>query len=510
MISHVAPADSTIRDIYNATLKPLWNQTALPQDVRLWDCTLHPPRDITSLLTQFAETTGPNSKTLYDAGWFPSGTWQVLPNNVQPKQSQNYDDVQYNLQDQPTLQSSLPVKLLGHDETIMPSQVLQSVTERFPAVDREGELKQALQVRRQRRQERQAKEAARHARLEERIQALSSNQGNKSNVSLQVKRMLIKSRCTGSSSLKMHDRVYLYIIVIQEGNDNVDASRQEYRYFSQQDTVARILASVVKTCLPREAELLIRRQSTRTNGEENVTIYRKLPLTMRLYEAIAEKFIEPVDNVVIRCFTPPNEEPTTCITENVEEEDERSESEIKVSNDDSVGVQGKAVVETAVSSEATEMETESNETSLDQSIANRMNEAIAAMDEAASQKSKKKASTTSEKVRTMLMKSKAKGDKKRTPKMDDRFFLELVVIEDYSGTSCSASVAPVFLAKSDAVKRILRDCVSIPDECTGTIYSISKESNGGFCEVSGDLSLQDAEAKGFIQSFNRVVVRIYK
>jgi hypothetical protein len=308
----------------------------------------------------------------------------------------------------------------------------------------------------------------------------------------------------------MHDRVYLHIIVIQEGNDNVDASRQEYRYFSQQDTVARILASVVKTCLPREAELLIRRQSTRTNGEENVTIYRKLPLTMRLYEAIAEKFIEPVDNVVIRCFTPPNEEPTTCITENVEEEDERSESEMKVSNDDSVGVQGKAVVETAVSSEATEMETESNETSLDQSIANRMNEAIAAMDEAASQKSKKKASTTSEKVRTMLMKSKAKGDKKRTPKMDDRFFLELVVIEDYSGTSCSASVAPVFLAKSDAVKRILRDCVSIPDECTGTIYSISKESNGGFCEVSGDLSLQDAEAKGFIQSFNRVVVRIYK
>ena len=156
------------------------------------------------------------------------------------------------------------------------------------------------------------------------------------------------------------------------------------------------------------------------------------------------------------------------------------------------------------------METENNESSLDQSICNRMKEAIAAMDEAASQKSKKKASSTSEKVRTMLMKSKAKGDKKRIPKMDDRFFLELVVIEDYNGTSCSASATPVFLAKSDTVKRILRDCVSIPDGCTATVYSIPKESNGGFCEVPGDLSLQDAEAKGFIQSFDRVVVRIYK
>ena len=40
VISHVASADSTIRDVYNATLKPLWNQNVLPQDVRLWDCTL--------------------------------------------------------------------------------------------------------------------------------------------------------------------------------------------------------------------------------------------------------------------------------------------------------------------------------------------------------------------------------------------------------------------------------------------------------------------------------------
>ena len=143
----------------------------------------------------------------------------------------------------------------------------------------------------------------------------------------------------------MHDRVYLHIVIVQEGNNNDDdASSQEYRYFSQQDTVARILASVAKTCLPQEAELLVRRQSTQRMVKK-YQYYRKLPLVMRLYEAIAEKYLEQVDNVVIRCFTPPNEEPTTCITEDIEEEDEQPDAEMHVKNDDSVDVKGKAVVE---------------------------------------------------------------------------------------------------------------------------------------------------------------------
>lgn len=493
--AHVASADATVRDVYNATLKPLWNQETLPENVCLWDCTLYPPKDITEWLTQFGDTKGKKSKTLYDAGWFPSGTWQVLPRGMQPKKARNYDDVQYNLQSQSTLVSSSAVQIVGDETGMTPSQVLQSVTERFPETNEDEERKRALQARKQKRKETQAKEAKRHARLEEKIRQLGSAKKANQAVSQQVRRMLIKSRCTGSSSLKMHDRVYLNIVLVQ-GDD----TKEEFRYFSQQDTVARIVAAVANTSLPQEAELLVRHTS---NGGQSV--YRRLPVTMRLYEAIAEKYLEEVDAVVIRCFTPPEEEPTTSITET---EEEQSDTELQVDEVTDVVVDDEnekaASVSSAVSDAA--METDAPD---DRDVYDRMFKAIVAMDNAASAKSKKKASSTSAKVRSMLMKSKAKGDKKRVPKMDDRFFLELVVVEDYTGQECVASMSPVFLARSDPVERVWRDCVSVPSGCTAAIY-VPMEQGGSFLPVPSDISLQDAEAKGFVRCFDRAVVRLFK
>jgi hypothetical protein len=136
-----------------------------------------------------------------------------------------------------------------------------------------------------------------------------------------------------------------------------------------------------------------------------------------------------------------------------------------------------------------------------------MTNAIAAMDEATSSTSKKKTSSTSHKVRTMLMKSKAKGDTKRVPKIDDRFFLELVVISFFEG-ECVASASFDFLAKIDPVGRLLRDCVSIPTGFEATVLVPTEK--GGFRQVPDDISLQDAEKMGFFKSFDRAVVRIYK
>lgn len=494
VISHVASADSTVGDVYDATLKPLFTQNTLPENICLWDCTLYPPKDITEWLVEFGERMGRKSKTLFDAGWFPSGTWQVLPQGKQPSKTHNYDDVQYNLpsESSSTLASSSAVQLVGdHADNMTPSQVLQSVTQRFPETNPDEERKRALEVRKQKRKEQKEKEAKRHARLEERIRKLEDDSSKKSNkaVSKQVRRMLIKSRCTGSSSLKMHDRVYLHIVVVNGDDD----TREEFRYFSQQDTVARIVSTVANNVsLPQEAELLVK--CTGSGGE---MVYRRLPVSMRLYEAIAANHVEEVDTVVIRCFTPPEEEPTTSITDT--EEEEQSDTEMEIEHD---------TKEDTVKDEAEPSPViDSMETDEDNEIYNRMATAISAMDDAASAKSKKKSSSTSDKVRKMLMKSKAKGDKKRVPKMDDRFFMELIVVEDFNG-HCSAAASPVFLARSDAVERLLSDCVLVPNECTAEIYIPTEQ--GSFQVLSGDLSWQDAETRGLIKCFDRVVVRLFK
>ena len=356
-----------------------------------------------------------------------------------------------------------------------PSQVLQSVTERHPTNNEDTERQRALQVRHQRRREKQAREAARHATLEDRIRQLGSSKKSNKAVSQQVRRMLIKSRCTGSSSLKMHDRVYLHIVIVQGDDD----TKEDFRYFSQQDTVARVVSIVAKVPLPQEAELLIRKAN---DGSE--AVFRRLPLVMRLYEAMAEKYIEEVDSVVIRCYTPPQDEPTSSITDM---EGQHSDTEMEVDNDTAVVESGEQkIASSGAVSDALEM------VSVDTDMYNRIAKAIAAMDDDASAKSKKKASSTSAKVRAMLMKSKAKGDAKRVPKMDDRFFIELVVVND-SGGQCAASVSPVFLAKSDLVERILRDCVSIPSGYTATIFIPTEQ--GSFRILPNDMSLQEAEGK---------------
>jgi hypothetical protein len=474
-IVHSESADATVRDVYEQVLEPL----ALPNDACVWDCTLYPPKEITDWLVLYNCKTGPRSKTLYDAKWFPSGMWQVLPKGKQPVHTQNYDDVQYNLPS--ALISTCAVQLVEQETRTRPSQVLQSVVERFP---QEEDPDNALEIRRARRNEKEKKEKDRHDQLERQIHLLQSSSKP---VSQQVKRMLIKSRCTGRCSLKMQDRIHLHVVIIR-GNEE---TKQEYRYFSQQDTVARIL-QLVPIQLPLEAELLV--------GLPN-NVFRRLPPTMRLYEAIASNYIHEVDSIVIRCFTPPEEEPTTSILEttcNVEMQDDNVVPSVATVQDES-----------ASSIQGLEAEMTVMDDAVDVDVCNQMSQAVAAMDdEATSSKSKKKASTsTSAKVRTMLIKSKAKGDAKRIPKMEHRFFLELVVIQTVHG-KCVASASPIFLSKTDPVGRLLRDCVSVPSGLDAMILVPTEQ--GGFRKVPTDIILQDAETQGLFKSFDRIVVLLQK
>ena len=100
--------------------------------------------------------------------------------------------------------------------------------------------------------------------------------------------MLIKSRATGRESLKMQDRIYFECLV----DDGV--LRKDYRFFSPQDTFAKIASSF--TTKARNTEILVKQSGMRTT-------YRRLPVVMRLYEAISQGFLtDQVDTMIIRCF----------------------------------------------------------------------------------------------------------------------------------------------------------------------------------------------------------------
>jgi hypothetical protein len=145
---------------------------------------------------------------------------------------------------------------------------------------------------------------------------------------------------------------------------------------------------------------------------------------------------------------------------------------------------------------------------------------------------KKKA--TAIKVRQMKIKSKARGDTRRV-KMPDRFFLELITVVDKgkagAENSCNVvSVEPVFLAKSDTIDRLLRDCkpAALPSTCSSHGWSwelllplttinegdslncfrqIASSSNNNPMKQS---TWETAEREGVVGSFDRVILRFFQ
>ena len=403
-------SDATIREVRDSVLPLLLEQGR----VSVWDCTTHPPRDLSNwLFVEFTDRTGPKSKTLFDAGCFPSAVWQVLPHNVQPLTRSVMEDSQYNrnVNDDSSLVSSSKVDLIGVEPCLKPSQVLDNVTKRF-SDDMDG-TDAAISARRQLLLERRAKEADRNAKLEERIQKLKTIN---SSTSTQVRTMLLKSRCTGSKSLEMQDRVYFHVALVDR-----EAISEHFQYFSRQDTVARVVQKFAPK-LPQEAEFLVLRSDHS---------YRRLPNKLRLHEAIQKGFVKGADSVVIRCFSPPDEEPTTYALEDedgvIEQPESPATHSTHTDQPPSISKATNALSPMSV---------------ISQDLIDQLNCAVAELDK----KSKAKKSTSAVKVREMMMKSKAKGDVKRTPKMENRFFVELVLVENGSASSTF-----VYMARKDTV-----------------------------------------------------------
>jgi hypothetical protein len=548
----VYSSDTTIREVMqgNKTLWKILNESSTAA-CRLWDVTFYPPVDVTSWpLLDFSELQGPKSKTLHSAGWFPSGTILVIPTDMTPNQFSDksiYEDTQYN-QHQPSLHQGgpLPVRkpqpssaraavefenptLRSGDGKPLPSQVMASVTSRFEHDQhmneddettrraKAGWQRQSKRERRQRQQDRTAKLDACIARLEQ--EALPRNK----RVSDQVLRMLVKSRATGDQHLKMMDRVYFQCVVLSNVDGDSEDGIKEYRYFSPQDTFAKIAGTFTRDGANDNhndilSEVLCRQKIPPLNGEDDIRqrqqqnqVYRRFPVTMRIYEAIAQGYLSDSDNqvdtLIVRWYRC-REDATPSILEEEEEEEE-------VENDkDSLSVQNDtkttAAQATGGSEKVDDMSVDKDGDTFIEFEDTVLWSALAAMDglDDKGKKRTKKVSTSSAiKVKQMKIKAKATGDTKRIPKVENRVFLEVVTVAD------TATSGFYFLSKTDPIERILQYCnetskVGGASSPVQWEFLVPGEKEGYFRNIeTASLTTQEAEEQNILSSFGRLILR---
>lgn len=521
-ISNVWSTDTTLYDVLQQTVTAPNARTLLflikDQGATVWDCTLFPPCNITELCLH---PDSARSTTLFAAGWFPSGSLQFLPADASSAISgttEAYDDYQFN-QCVAIAEESSAAKVKLSEVTssstaalLRPSQVLHAVANRFKDNDEKGYDQVAEEARRLRQQNKLMKsqaEKTRARKLDERIQKLAVGNNGKKPVSEQVRRMLIKTRATGRADLKAQDRIYLHCVLWDDHGDSNDSTTRDetYRYFSIQDTVGRAIASLSRpttatTSQQADMEMLVSVGSA----------YRRLPVSLRFYEIIAQSFLSgTVDTVIVRWYSP-EQGATTSIAE-VDDEMCREA--------DATTVPDRPTTDATESTQPEFLSTKADALNSTTPVASisatytRIADALRALDK--DDKTPKKSTTASAKVRQMQMKSKAAGDAKRV-KMPDRFFLELVTVVDNNETCSIFAVAPVFLARSDPLNRLVRDCALKPpasgdwswellllatssDDCSIRRITASDDNKTS--------SWESAERNGDVQCFDRVVLRFF-
>jgi hypothetical protein len=549
-------ADTTVREVVEKN-EILWQffaetlktSTSSSPRFRLWDCTFYPPKDITSWpLLEFPDLQGSKSKTLLTAGWFPSGTLLALPSDMTPNdivdQEQQYVDVQFNnIQGQSLggggsgyVQSkNLKVEfknptLHSADQPLLPSHVMASVANRFEDDD-DFEIptdvleQEARIIRRQNKEEQLQRERTRVAKLEARImrleeQPLQASEGKAQknrNISDQVLRMLVKSRATGEERLKMQDRVYFQCIVFTDTapsktcGQKYDQGTTEYRYFSPQDTFARIASSFSSGSTNDKdmfSEVLCRQVVTEADDTSNagVAVHRRLPITMRVYEAIAQGFLKDPDQVntlIIRRFKDREDSTPSIVQKDTTARRIREANEPTMDNNDAHKKESRPLHNASPA--------QYNHNDGMEFADPNLTDALQKIDNAniKGKKSTKQMSSATLKVLQMKMKSKSKGDTKRIPKIEDRFFLEVVTVSKTGSVTSEC----IFLAKTDPIERI-REYACIAGAGKGSSlcadswdFLVPNEDDTFRLITTTSLATQDAEKQGLLNSYGRLILR---
>jgi hypothetical protein len=559
-------ADTTIREVVDANplLRKLYfDIESSPQtlsekneaiikvasEFNLWDCTLSPPKDITPWPSQdYPDLQGPKSKTLHSAGLFPSGTWMAIPKEMTPSNFSDYNsnayvDVQYNsntrnenTDSSRRVEFNDPTLRDGYNNSVpLPSHVMEAVSNRFAAEDREEERKRlessgssAIALRRENIQRRAQKDLERATKLERRIalleeQSKNSKPNKKKKVSDQVLRMLVKSRATGDKNLKEQDRLYFQCLVLVDDNaDTVttasddSTSSKEYRYFSPQDTFAKIANSFLNGPNKKEEvykEVICKRSVVQL--EETLTtlpVYRRFPVTMRVYEAISQGYLSLSENIanyfdntlIIRCYKD-REDPTPLFEDETILDSDNS-------NQDTMMTGAAIIAKTSSKAVDKKIETASSDTDTTTKFEDtQLSDAIREMDEADSKGAKKatskKKSAALIKVKQMKVKSKAKGNKKL--KVEDRVFLEVISISE---TGRKPICESYFLSRNDPIERILQfigtgASASAKSAAEDWEFLLPQEDSTFQPITKTSILMKEAEEKEILKSFDRIILR---
>ena len=509
-------SDTTVKEVIDGLLLVV---SSIPfEAISLWDCTLHPPRDITIWYTvQFPEVKGPKSKTLFDAGWYPSARWQVVRRGHSPVSTEMQQDVDIQFNDQQQQNQTLlregDQQAQSGDKAPQPSEIMNSVAARFVGESQpDGKLDAARLERHRLKRARAAMEQERNRKIEEQIQRLESTKGGKKNksVSDKVRKMLIKSRCKGKKSIKQQDRVFFHIVLVNDYDVESSSPKEDYLYFSHQDTVARV-CNVVAGDRSRDtgvvAELLARVDVADQDEDAAAAAatsigYRRLPLTMRLNEAIEQGFLQDVARVVLRFHNGDTPTPTVMDTTTGNSHDQSDEPKHGRSENQPANVKDLSL-----------SNADGDGDLLSRRARIRLEELLRT--DKGSKPSSSKTTKTSAKVRSMLMKGKAKGDKKRIPKMEDRFFMEVVVASDDGNNASLVDSKFVFMGRNDRVERLIQDHTTAHEaaDVVDVFFmpensSCLNEEADGPQKIDKSITFREAEEQGRLAMYERVVVYI--
>lgn len=525
--SVLLPADASLAELMNEVKTRLFSEinqqytfhncgTGTTKDhednielcLAIYDCTLNPPTDVTDHVNKFFATTGPNSITLQSLGWFPSAKLVVfdsrndsLRDSLFQSNLHRDEDFEYNL---PNGEYSQKVE---KHPTVLPSQLMDVSQYRMNSgsVETSSSSLPSKPVKKRTEKERRTKLDALILKLDE--------SSKKSKVSSQVRKMLIKSRAEGNNNIRVEDRFYIdTVLTIDDCDRKEESFSQEeeekhtvvHYFFGRSCNIGHVVSKVVNGLNignEKMAELLVLDRKLTSSSEVKNSVYRRLPNMLPIYEAERLGYIENFDRVIVQIFDKKAGETTSLLTSLC---DERTNDSIDQN-----------------------VETELLDQSSDQEASNHENKSVVSMDKVdvpsddqlklyikikhaiekfdAMNQKKVKTSKVSEKVRQMLMKSKAKGNKKCHEK--DRLYLEVLCIQ----SNYTVSSSFVFMSKFDQIKKLVN---GLPNwNASESDFTIFIEANLDDKSVDPcyrvlpcELKCMDAEEQGFLKSFQRIIL----
>jgi hypothetical protein len=566
-------ADSTLREVMDYIMVQHSLVVVRDTECKFFDCTAYPPKELI-FNTRNDQLIGPNSVTLQSLGWFPSGTIVVTHAKDHSAHHTILNVSKISTLELGTFQDATSVDYGGAVQKrndvakLLPSQIFTDVALRFQSQgDEEQQQITTSHFRNQKKKEEAMQKQLKQNQklltmiknLEDKQQNKKKRSSNQTNITSQVRKMLIKSRSVGDNeNLRQEDRFFLEVIVITqcddslENNSSTSVAESMYCFFSQMDTVGKVASSCLSKVTTAQAtatslggtatttsktsptplllEFLVLKptasKESDTNDDnnykdENATLWR-VPNTMTLIDCQRQGLLQNFERIIIRRYYGTNVDfAAPCIMEWLKIGG--SYSPMEVSDDIAV----KNVVQESNTSNLNSFQDDNSNSFNNYFVSNEEEERIIRFEKAlshifsssnststtSSKNATKKSTNTMEKVRQMQMKSKAQGNKRSIPE-EDRYYLQIIhFYDDDTFKSNTVHTACHFFSmqRSKAID-VIACCSSGVDS---TIYSSellirTDKPRVYYYKFPDDMTLKEAEEKGFLKQFSHVFIRSFK